>query len=221
MTVIVNFFAGPGAGKSTTKAGLFFEMKHAGFKVESVDEFAKELTYDGAFDAMENEMWMLAEQDRRLRRLVGKVDFVLTDAPLLKSLFYVRGIYDNPAYKAHIQMLFDSYVNFNVWVRRTKPYMMYGRAQTECEADEIGRRMKEAVGCILDVEVDGDRRAPVHVLEALRSSGLVMTIERVLRPDEGYVHPVVECVFFWPECPGALVQRERFPFTVLDFAQGE
>lgn len=170
MTLIVNFFAGPGAGKSTTKAGLFFEMKHAGLRVESIDEFAKELTYDGAHDAMQNEMWMLAEQDRRQRRLIGKVDFVLTDAPLLKSLFYVRGVYDNPAYREHIRLLFDSYTNFNVWVDRVKPYMPYGRSQTEGEADEIGRRMKAELAGIIHLDVAGDRDAPAKGLEALRRS---------------------------------------------------
>jgi hypothetical protein len=167
MTVVVNFFAGPGAGKSTTKAGLFFEMKLAGFKVEVVEEFAKELTYDGAWQTMENEMFMLAEQDRRLRRLVGQVDYILTDAPLLKSLFYVRGVYDSDEYRGHISRLFDFYDNFNVWVRRTKPYAAYGRSQSETEADEIGRRMHASIMQRIHLVVDGDRAAPVLVKEAL------------------------------------------------------
>jgi hypothetical protein len=167
MTIVVNFFAGPGAGKSTTKAGLFFEMKHLGLKVESIDEFAKELVYSGATGIMENEMYMLAEQDQRQRRLLGKVDYILTDAPLLKSAFYVRGVYDHPAYLAHIERLFDSYENYNVWVDRTKPYMTYGREQTEEEADEIGKRMRASVIERLHLKVPGDRTAPGKVLVGL------------------------------------------------------
>lgn len=30
-TKVINFYAGPGAGKSTNAAGLFYEMKKLGF----------------------------------------------------------------------------------------------------------------------------------------------------------------------------------------------
>lgn len=172
MTTIVNFFAGPGAGKSTTKAGLFFEMKHEGFEVESVDEFAKELTYEEAFTTMENEMYMLAQQDHRQRRLLGKVQYVLTDAPLLKSAFYVRGVYAHETYVEHITRLFDTYDNVNVWVNRTKPYLTYGRTQTEKEADAIGERMLDSVRSRIHLYVDGDRDAPLKVLQYLKGGTL-------------------------------------------------
>lgn len=168
MTTVINLFAGPGAGKSTTKAGLFFEMKHRGFKVEVVEEFAKELTYDGDFGTMENEMYMLAEQDRRQRRLLSKVDYIITDSPLLKSAFYVRGVYDSPAYVQHIHTLFDSYNNYNVWVNRVKPYLTYGRTQTADEADAIGVRMLNALLDRMHLFVDGDRTAPDTILRALK-----------------------------------------------------
>ena len=167
MTLVINLLAGPGAGKSTTKAGLFFEMKHRGYKVEVVEEFAKELTYDGDFGTMENEMYMLAEQDRRQRRLLGKVDYIITDAPLIKSVFYVRGVYDSPAYIEHIQTLFNSYKNYNVWVHLVKPYQTYGRSQTEAEADAIGERMLAALYHKIDFEVDGKRDAPELILKEL------------------------------------------------------
>lgn len=169
MTKIVNLFAGPGAGKSTTKAGLFFEMKLAGYRVEVVEEFAKELTYEEAWSTMENEMFMLAEQDRRQRRLLGRVDYVLTDAPLLKSLYYVRGVYDHPAYAAHIARLFDTYENVNVWIDRVKPYQQYGRSQTEAEADAIGVKMLAEISTRIDLRIPGDRAAPSAVLSYLEA----------------------------------------------------
>jgi hypothetical protein len=167
MTKVINLHAGPGAGKSTTKAGLFFEMKHLGLKVEVVEEFAKELTYDGDFGTMQNEMYLLAEQDRRQRRLLGQVDYIITDSPLLKSAFYVRGVYDSPEYVEHIKRLFDSYTNINVWVKRVKPYMTYGRTQSEEEADEIGARMFQAIEHRIDLIVPGDRTAPQQILKYL------------------------------------------------------
>lgn len=167
MTKIVNMFAGPGAGKSTTKAGLFFEMKLAGYKVELVEEFAKELTYERAWATMENEMFMLAEQDRRQRRLLGQVDWVLTDSPLLKSLFYVRGVYDQVAYKNHIANLAGTYHNVNIWINRVKPYQTYGRSQTEAEAFEIHSQMYAVMEPDIHLVVDGDREAPAKILKFL------------------------------------------------------
>lgn len=170
-TLVINFFAPPSAGKSTLAAGLFFEMKHGGYKVELVSEYAKDLVYEEA--NMSNEMRMLAEQDHRQRRLVGKVDYILTDAPLLKSAFYVKGIYDTAHYLEHIRELFNSYNNFNVWVHRVRPYATYGRIQTEEESDEIGQRMLDSVRDKIHVFVDGDRSAPSKVLKALREQANV------------------------------------------------
>ena len=41
--IVVNLFAGPGSGKSTTCAGLFSKLKLAGIYCEMVLEYAKEL----------------------------------------------------------------------------------------------------------------------------------------------------------------------------------
>ena len=46
---VINLFAGPGTGKSTTAAGLFYKMKSKGYMVELVTEFAKDLVYQESF----------------------------------------------------------------------------------------------------------------------------------------------------------------------------
>jgi len=44
-TIVVNLFAGPGAGKTTTMAGLFSKLKLDNIVCEMATEFAKELTW--------------------------------------------------------------------------------------------------------------------------------------------------------------------------------
>ena len=39
---VINFYGGPGVGKSTKAAGMFYKMQLAGYSVELVNEFAKE-----------------------------------------------------------------------------------------------------------------------------------------------------------------------------------
>lgn len=43
---VVNFFSGPGTGKSTSAALLFGEMKKKNFKVELIHESAKEFVWE-------------------------------------------------------------------------------------------------------------------------------------------------------------------------------
>ena len=44
--ICINFYGGPGIGKSTMAAKMFAALKTAGVKTELVGEFAKDLVYD-------------------------------------------------------------------------------------------------------------------------------------------------------------------------------
>ncbi|TYO65512.1 hypothetical protein FXV83_16395 [Bradyrhizobium hipponense] len=61
MALVINLIGGPGSGKSTTAAGLFFLMKLAGLKAELVVEYAKELSYDENWSTLKNQLHVLAE----------------------------------------------------------------------------------------------------------------------------------------------------------------
>lgn len=136
---VINFFAGPGAGKSTMAAALFVEMKNRGEKVELVTEYAKDMVYENRSNILDDQLYVLAKQSRRLSRLKGVVDWVVTDSPLLLTLVYNQssGLIDQLAVK-----LFREYDNCNFFLERVKPYMKYGRGQTEDEAREIDREVR-------------------------------------------------------------------------------
>lgn len=88
-TLNVNLYAGPGVGKSVTAAALFVALKMRGVHAELVNEYAKELVYDGVI-ARASQRDILREQVRRQARLQGKVDVVVTDAPPLITMLYAR-----------------------------------------------------------------------------------------------------------------------------------
>lgn len=136
---VINLFAGPGAGKSTTAAGLFNLMKLRGHKVELVTEYAKDLTYEKAHDKLQDQEHILEEQFKRQERLVGHVDWIITDSPLLLSHIYYKGSDKN--FRNQITNFFDFYDNENFFLKRTKPYSRYGRSQTSDEAKEIDRQI--------------------------------------------------------------------------------
>jgi len=65
-TLIVNLWAGPGTGKSTTASVVFHMLKVAGIKCEYVTEFAKELAY-AANDA-EARAWWVKQYDPEVQK---------------------------------------------------------------------------------------------------------------------------------------------------------
>ena len=165
---VINFVGGPGSGKSTTAAGVFFGMKvTAQHPVELVTEHAKELTYAEAWKALENQQAVTSEQDRRQRRLQGHVDYVITDSPLFLGCVYGRGLWAEEHMHQQWWNLFHSYDNVTIFVERVKPYQGYGRSQTEDEARVMDRRLRRLTDGIVDFYVPGDEFAPARVMQFL------------------------------------------------------
>jgi len=146
---IINLFSGPSGGKSTIAAGLFYKMKLQGYKVELVTEYPKDLAYDGTLDIMmDRQEVIFSEQNQRMHRLRGKVDFAITDSPILLSCVYPRinqalhnmrpwealDEFETFVYKVH-----GTYINHNFLLRRPNQYQTYGRGQSLTEAQEIDK----------------------------------------------------------------------------------
>ena len=88
MTTVINLFAGSGAGKSTTAAGLFYEMKKEHHSVELVTEFVKRLAYQGIKPGPLDQCYLFAKQAKAEFDLYSKVKFIITDSPLLLAPIY-------------------------------------------------------------------------------------------------------------------------------------
>lgn len=148
MTKIINLLGGPGVGKSTAATGIFSRLKTKGINCEYVNEFAKEIVWDNASPMLDNQLHIFAEQFRRQFRLIGKVDYVITDSPLLLNSVY----FDYWFKKHHTSMFDDAYCeltknyfletykqfdNVNWYIHRAKVYEPKGRLQVEAAAKEI------------------------------------------------------------------------------------
>jgi hypothetical protein len=120
VTVVINAFGGPGAGKSTASLGIAEELKKLGYVAEYIPEYAKELVWDENWDMLdgseEHQFKILQEQMKRMDRLIGKVDFIITDAPILLNQIYHREL--TLEYEQMLQELYNQYDNFNFIVQR-------------------------------------------------------------------------------------------------------
>lgn len=140
MTVI-NLLGGPGTGKSATAWALSGLMKRAGMNMEYISEAAKDYTWEGRHNILTEQDFIFAEQHARIRRLVGKVDYVVTDSPIILGFMYMPE--DFPAsFKAYVLDTFNTYNNINILLKRTVPYDQNGRNQNEEEAKEIDVELK-------------------------------------------------------------------------------
>lgn len=145
MTLIVNLFGGPGAGKSTTRADVFRRLKQAGINTEEVYEHAKKLTWSSRSEELRCQPYIYGKQLRDLEILMGKVDVIITDSPLILCLYYTRK-YRPDAYPASFDAMiieqFERMGGLNFFIERVKPYQAAGRNQTEAESDEIASEMR-------------------------------------------------------------------------------
>lgn len=134
-TIIVNLFASPGSGKSTTAAGVFCELKQKGIDCELVTEFAKDLVWDERYKTFDDQIYLFGKQHHRIFRLKNKVQVVVTDSPFLLGIIYMPKEYqyiNNTIYETH-----KKYNNLNYFIKRVKPYNPNGRNQTEEQSDEL------------------------------------------------------------------------------------
>lgn len=167
--ILVNLFGGPGSGKSTAAAGLFYLMKSIGLKVELITEYAKELSYSYSLDgSVKQQLGILEVQRNRQNRLGLGVDFVITDSPLQANRFYTLEQDENylQKYTNAVQESFNNFIHINFLIERVQPYQQYGRKETEEEALAIDRLIRRSL-IIEDVEaspVFGDNMAPQTLL---------------------------------------------------------
>jgi hypothetical protein len=138
--IVINLFTGPGAGKSTTAAGVFSLLKLHGVNAELITEFAKDLTWEGRHSTLANQYYVTAKQYHRMWRVKDQVDVMITDSPILLAMVYG----DNPgAFNRQLFHLHNEFNNVNYFINRVKPYQPKGRNQTEEESHELDKEIKK------------------------------------------------------------------------------
>lgn len=141
---IICLYGGPGSGKSTTAAGVFYRLKELGFNCEMNREYVKGWAWEGRKVQSGDQTYFFAKQSRTERILMREgLDYIITDSPLLLTHYYglkydeyeQRFNTSEIMLKHHHEFCKDhGYKVEHFVLERHKPYNPAGRWQTEDEA---------------------------------------------------------------------------------------
>lgn len=144
---VINLYAGPGAGKSTLAAEIFWKLKKKLLNVELCTEYAKQLVYEERHNVLKlDQLYILAKQNRKMYSLFNKgVDIVVTDSPLFLNCFYNNPEnFNSEVMFAVSKELYNKYENYDFFLNRNVNYGYNpnGRIQKHLEeAQQIDRQI--------------------------------------------------------------------------------
>lgn len=151
-TTVLNLIGGPGIGKSTLAAKIYSTMKENNISCELVREFVKDWAWEERKVKPLDQLYLLGQQCYRESLLYGKVEYIITDSPIIMNGFYSEYYLSQSyltdaaiAFMKHSCSLFSGQDCLNykqIVLERTKPYDTNGRFECEDKAKEIDGAMK-------------------------------------------------------------------------------
>ncbi len=173
-TKVINLVGGPGAGKSTIAAGVFNLLKMSGREVELIQEYPKELVWEERKNTFNDSMYLFAKQAHYQYNVNNKVDYMITDRPLIMSNIYHNFWMAkswpeswNETFYQMVKETWDLYDNHVYYINRVMPYDKHGRNETEYEARQQDVMFKKVLDDYeIDYEIiDGDSNAHFKIFE--------------------------------------------------------
>lgn len=95
-------------------------------------EYAKDKVWEESYSVLKHQIYVFGKQLHRIQRLIGKVDVIITDGPLLNSLIYGKNEVEE--FHALVRAVSNKFDSWNFFLERNKNFNPAGRLQTEEEA---------------------------------------------------------------------------------------
>ena len=177
-TTIINLYGGPGVGKSTSAAYLYYLLKINGMNAELVREYVKDWVYENRKIGPYNQIYFLGKQVHKESLLYGKVNYIITDSPIMMSVYYAylfckKDLADGVRSTAEAffnQCKEDSYNHVHVMLKRSHAYDSNGRYQSEEEALQVDLGVRKLLSDLdIDyIECNSDEDSLAELLVKLR-----------------------------------------------------
>jgi hypothetical protein len=141
-TTVVNFYAGPGAGKSVMATSVFSSIKKKHIRAEYVSEVAKQWAWEKRQPVSFDQFYLFGQQSRSEYTKFGQVDYLITDSPVPLCAYFTkvygtlrqRETLKNMAFTYLEMCEKESVIHKHFFLERIHAYDPQGRFQTEEEA---------------------------------------------------------------------------------------
>ncbi len=166
--IAINFYGGPGTGKSTMAAAVFSELKNSGINAELVTEYAKRKVWEESFKVFECQLYVSAKQIYNMFVVSKHVDVIVTDSPLIMAIAYSNS---DKHMEGILKREYKKYNNIDIFLNRVKAYNPKGRMQTEKEAQQKDREIKKLLNKnkIKYLEYDGTKESIELIVYQIKS----------------------------------------------------
>lgn len=167
--MVINLYGAPGTGKSTVANQLISEMKWKKMDCELVVEYAKELVWGESIKTLRNQIHVFGEQHNRVFRLLDKVEYIVSDSPILLSSFYNSKTGESKELDNLILSEHNKMDTLDIFLNRTKEYNPNGRNEDEKTADLYAMEIKEFLKKmgVSYIELDADETTYLKILDII------------------------------------------------------
>jgi hypothetical protein len=169
---VINLIGASNTGKSTATYGLLYAMKKLGLNVEYASEYAKDMVYEKRGNILQDQLYILAKQNRKLSRLaVMGVEYAVTDTCLLLGNVYSP---DDalPELKAVITAYFNQYDNTTFYLPPNEDFTFDARGRVQNNRDESNAFVKK-IEAVLPPEAIRLTRSSDYIWPILENLGLM------------------------------------------------
>lgn len=171
--LVINLIGGPGCGKSTTMAGVFYKLKKQGVNCEIATEFTKDKVWEEDYRVLDDQLYIIAKQFHRISRLIDKVDIVVMDTSLLSSI-----IYDKMNSQALKNFCLETFHQFNNMVffidREDIKFQTEGRVESYEKSKAIDETYKALMDeCNIPYTIVNNENSVDVIINKLREEGYI------------------------------------------------
>ena len=142
--LLLNFFGGPGIGKTVAAADLFSALKKQHIECELPSEFARECVLEGNAAALKDQVYILGNQYHKIRAAYGSNVITVVDSPILLCAIYGAHAGLPSSFRRLCIDLHNQFDNINVLLGRSADYhhTMTGRAHSLTESLSVDKEIQ-------------------------------------------------------------------------------